>query len=194
MYYKGLSVKFQNGKNNVVEIFEPIAFKIRRLKNLSKITINGNNNNILFDTTKHKLLKIKILNIGSGNRIEIGKNWYPSGEVTVDFCCQNNKIFKIGENCMFGQNISFMMGDWHTIFDKNTKECINATSQGIIIGNHVWLARHVNILKDVQISDNSIVGLGSIVTKKFTEENCIIAGTPAKIVKKNINWHWKNIT
>ena len=34
------------------------------------------------------------------------------------------------------------------------------------------------------IADNSIVGWGSIVTKEFNEPNVIIAGIPAKIVKR----------
>ena len=38
------------------------------------------------------------------------------------------------------------------------------------------------------IADNSIVGWGSIVTKEFNEPNVIIAGIPAKIVKRGINW------
>ena len=42
--------------------------------------------------------------------------------------------------------------------------------------------------KNVKIADNSIVGWGSIVTKEFNEPNVIIAGIPAKIVKRGINW------
>ena len=30
--------------------------------------------------------------------------------------------------------------------------------------------------------------MNSIVTKSFNEENCVIAGNPAKIVKRNIEW------
>jgi len=44
----------------------------------------------------------------------------------------------------------------------------------------------VKINKNTKISDDSIVGWGSIVTKKFEDKNIIIAGTPAKIVKRNI--------
>ena len=39
----------------------------------------------------------------------------------------------------------------------------------------------------IQNTDNSM-WLGSIVTKVFNEPNIILAGIPAKIVKRGINW------
>lgn len=56
------------------------------------------------------------------------------------------------------------------------------------IGNHVWLCQNTSILKYVNIPSNTVVAYGSVVTKSLTDENVIIAGNPAKIVKKNVNW------
>ena len=44
-------------------------------------------------------------------------------------------------------------------------------------------------MKNTKISNNSIVGAGTIINKKFEDENVIIAGVPAKIIKKNVNWN-----
>ena len=66
-------------------------------------------------------------------------------------------------------------------------------AQSIEIGKHVWIGKDVKIGKNVKIADNSIVGWGSIVTRKFDEPNVIIAGTPAKIVRRGINWDRKCI-
>ena len=35
--------------------------------------------------------------------------------------------------------------------------------------------------------------MGAIVTKKFDEENVILGGIPAKIIKKNIKWDKKSV-
>lgn len=48
--------------------------------------------------------------------------------------------------------------------------------------------KDVKIGKNTKIPDDSIVGWGSIVTKVFHEPNIILAGIPAKIVKRGINW------
>ena len=44
------------------------------------------------------------------------------------------------------------------------------------------------VLKNSEIKDNSVIGANAVVAKKFKEGNVIIAGNPAKILKKNINW------
>ena len=49
----------------------------------------------------------------------------------------------------------------------------------------------VIILKGVKIEDNTVVAAGSVCTKKSKEQNIILAGNSAEIVKKNINWDRK---
>ena len=56
------------------------------------------------------------------------------------------------------------------------------------IGNHVWVGKDVKIGKNARISDHRILGWGSIVSKEFDEPHVILAGMPAKIVKRGINW------
>lgn len=51
------------------------------------------------------------------------------------------------------------------------------------IGNNVWIGENVTILSGVCIGDNVIIGAKSLVINSF-ESNCIIAGTPAKIIKR----------
>ena len=40
------------------------------------------------------------------------------------------------------------------------------------------------ILPGVHLGNHVIVGAGSVVTKSITEDNVVVAGNPAKIVKK----------
>lgn len=53
----------------------------------------------------------------------------------------------------------------------------------VVIGNNVWLGDKVSVLSGVNIGDNVIVGANSVVTKNVPS-NCVVAGIPAKIIKK----------
>ena len=58
------------------------------------------------------------------------------------------------------------------IFSKTVKICEN-----------VWIGENAIILPGIEIGKNSIIGAGAVVTKNVPE-NCIVAGNPAKIIKK----------
>lgn len=55
-------------------------------------------------------------------------------------------------------------------------------SQGIQVGRDVWLGAHVGIKDGVNIADQAIVGMNSMVTKSV-EERQIVAGNPAKLIR-----------
>ena len=52
----------------------------------------------------------------------------------------------------------------------------------------MWICAHSDILKGTEIGNDSVIGFGSLVTKKFSDSNILVAGRPAKIVKQSINW------
>lgn len=186
-YIKGLSIKFK-GKNSTIEIWEPFRFRKWFGEDRCKIRINGDNNYIRMLPTIYGIFSIQLSGIGSNNKITIGKNLYASGVTKIEFAGGSDLSFAIGKNCMFGQNVKFLLGDYHNIFDVTTNKQINIPENGITIGDNVWIARDVKILKDVSIANNSIVATGSIVTKSFDKENILIGGSPAKILKENVSW------
>ena len=53
----------------------------------------------------------------------------------------------------------------------------------IVIGNNVWLGDKVTVLGGVTIGDNVVVAANSVVTHDVPA-NSIVAGTPAKVIKK----------
>ncbi len=57
------------------------------------------------------------------------------------------------------------------------------SSRPVYIGNNAWICSGVIILKGVTIGENSIVAAGSVVNKDVPP-NVIVAGNPARIVKK----------
>jgi acetyltransferase-like isoleucine patch superfamily enzyme len=59
------------------------------------------------------------------------------------------------------------------------------SDKSIYIGNNCWIGMSSIILPGVRINgDNVIIAAGSVVTKTFEQSNILIAGNPAKIVKK----------
>ena len=48
------------------------------------------------------------------------------------------------------------------------------------------------VLKNAYIPNNCIVGGGTVVTGQFNEENIVLGGNPARIVKRNVDWTHKN--
>ena len=52
----------------------------------------------------------------------------------------------------------------------------------VLIGNNVWLGRNVMLLKGSDLSNDTIVAAGAVVTKRFSG-NVILGGVPAKVIK-----------
>ena len=52
----------------------------------------------------------------------------------------------------------------------------------IIIGNNVYIGNNVILLPGVTIGNNVIIGAGSVVSKNV-QDNSVIAGVPAKVIK-----------
>lgn len=98
----------------------------------------------------------------------------------------------IGEDCMIASHIEIRADDGHPIFDIETGNRINMP-KSILIGEHVWLSVRSTILAGARIDNGSVIGFGSIV-KGVIPNNCIAAGIPAKVIKKNIAWERPHLT
>ncbi|MEK5239335.1 acyltransferase [Paenibacillus sp. FSL L8-0470] len=186
------------GKNNIVH------YERTFLKKTSIIIIG--NNNVVSIKKNAVLINTGILIVGNNHKIEIGEQCIIKNS---GFCFEDNgcKILIddkttaegiqvaaleldtsiiIGSDCMFSANISIRNSDSHSIIDVVTHERINY-AKDIVIGNHVWVAEDVKILKGASIGNNSIIGMGSIVTQKISN-NSIAVGTPARVIKGNVDW------
>lgn len=54
----------------------------------------------------------------------------------------------------------------------------------VIIGKYCWIGMNSTILPGVELGDFTTVGAGAVVTKSFLEGHCVIAGNPAKVIRK----------
>ncbi len=88
-----------------------------------------------------------------------------------------NKIF-IDASVLIGPDVKIISAN-HNLDDFDNWDPADA----IQIKKNVWIGANVVILPGVYLGDNCVVGAGSIVTKSFGD-NSIIAGNPAKLIKK----------
>ena len=57
------------------------------------------------------------------------------------------------------------------------------TSAPISIGSNCWIASRAILMPDVAIEDGAVVAAGAVVTKDV-EPWMVVAGNPAKVIKK----------
>ena len=123
---------------------------------------------------------------GNGAKIKIGSgNQFAWGNLNLT--AEGETILSVGDGCLFSHDVFVRTGDSHSILDKETGERLNV-ERSISIGDRVWIAPFVRILKGASIKNDSVVGTGSIVTHPCSAGNVVIAGNPAKMVKENIVW------
>jgi acetyltransferase-like isoleucine patch superfamily enzyme len=121
---------------------------------------------------------------GRGNRIVIDECTTVEG---ADFSAGDVETeITIGSDCMFSQQIEVRTCDAHSIIDSASGKRINP-SQSVAIGRHVWVGSGSKILKGCCIGDNAIIATGAIVTKAV-EEGTVVAGVPARVVRRGITW------
>ena len=54
----------------------------------------------------------------------------------------------------------------------------------VIIGERCWIGMNCVIMPGVKLGNHTIVGAGSVVTHSFEEGECVIAGNPARLIRK----------
>lgn len=85
-----------------------------------------------------------------------------------------NPQTRIGENCRI--HVGVNIGAHH---DKAPK-----------IGNNVYIGPGAIIFGDIEIADNVSIGANATVNKSVLEPNSVVAGTPAKVVKTDVeSWN-----
>lgn len=122
-----------------------------------------------------------------GAVIEIGDNVGISGATIYA-----RKGIYIGKNTCVGGNCKILDNDFHPINMEDRINLLNDVHGGdsdlipsreIHIGKNCFLGCNSIILKGTVLGDGCVVGAGAVVSGKF-EDNCVIAGNPARVIKK----------
>lgn len=190
--FNTLSNLFLRNNNLIVAFF---LAKLRRnkiflgknvyLKNC-RFEIHGCGNTVTIEDNCI-LSGLRIFTNSGNNKLKIGKGTIVNAskeQRTLFNPCDGGEII-IGENCLFSNNIEIHTTDYHIIMENGRHTNL---PQNIHIGAHCWIGLQCLIFKGSSIADNVIIGARSIVNKDITESNVVVAGSPAKIVKRDIEW------
>jgi len=101
-------------------------------------------------------------------------------------CCQG---ISIGNNVLTGRYV-YISDNTHGDTDYETLNTPPTTRPlkvkgNVVIGNNVWIGERVCILSGVKIGDGAVVAANAVVTHDVPEY-CVVAGCPAKIIKRTI--------
>lgn len=127
--------------------------------------------------------------IGHGCKISVGKDATliigDSFKITAESSIVCHKEITFGRNVLISWENLFMDTDFHYV-EQNT--AIINPPEKIVVGNHVWIGCRCTILKGSVLPDNCIVGAGSFINKHIKGEHVIIGGSPAKVLKTDVDW------
>lgn len=97
-----------------------------------------------------------------------------------------SKSIRVGNDVLIAGGVHISDYDGHPMDaerrragDPSPEEAIRA----VVIGNDVWIGTNATILKGVHIGDRSVVGAGAVVTRDVPPD-CVVAGNPARVVKR----------
>lgn len=112
------------------------------------------------------------LTVVRGNRVKIGRN------VVV----MNNSLFMaaggitIEDDVMVAANVQLISNN-HDLYDHQILTC-----KPVRLKRNCWIGAGATILPGITVGENAVVAAGAVVTKDI-EDNMVVGGNPAKIIK-----------
>jgi acetyltransferase-like isoleucine patch superfamily enzyme len=183
----GTKVMVHGGKINISVPQEQIKIAMIRIgfhevptKDVCRTILNINGE-LVFLGSAH-IGNGSILNVECDARLILGDNFAISACSTIN--CYKNISF--GKDIQFSWDCLVMDSDTHEIYD----ECQNLINEPkeVVFGDHVWIGCGALILKGSCIPSECVIAAHSVLTAKQYETFSIIAGNPAKSVKKIGGW------
>ena len=123
----------------------------------------------------------------SGAYIHIGNNVGISGATIYA-----RKGIEIGDNTAIGGNVKILDNDFHPLDVETRNKLLRLQNGGdsdlvpareIKIGKNCFIGCNAIILKGTVLGDGCVVGAGAVVAGRF-QDNMIIAGNPARVIRK----------
>lgn len=117
------------------------------------------------------------------NEINSIPNPIASNPVDQRFILGNGSVVTTSHKIDFTDKVEFgkrviLGGRNSSLWTHNRQE-----TKQITIGDYSYVGSEIRIAPGGEIPPKCVVGIGSVITKRFTEENKLIGGVPAKVIK-----------
>jgi acetyltransferase-like isoleucine patch superfamily enzyme len=124
--------------------------------------------------------------IGHGSKIRVHEGEVSIGAKTVmgqECTISAYQHVSIGRECIIADRVMLIDFDHGVVeVDRPIREQ-GIYKRDVRVGHNVWMGYGACVLRGVSIGDNSIVGTSAVVTKKVPE-NAVVAGVPARTIRR----------
>jgi acetyltransferase-like isoleucine patch superfamily enzyme len=178
LVYKGTRIKVGKNSRIISRGRAELGYVLPPYPNHSSTSINfGKNAKFVIRGKFFKICSGCLVNIEDNAVLEVGSGYL---NYNSHITC-TNKI-RIGTDTRIANEVIITDSDYHQILRDGHK-----ISKPVDIGDHVWIGMRAIILKGVKIGNGAVIAAGAVVTKDVPAR-CLVAGVPAKIIRKNIEW------
>ncbi|MDE6153315.1 MAG: sugar O-acetyltransferase [Muribaculaceae bacterium] len=112
-----------------------------------------------------------------GCNVHIGEDFFANFNLTI----LDEAEVRIGDHAFIGPNVSIYTA-CHPL-DADERNTGAEWALPVTIGDSVWIGGGAIILPGVTVGSNVVIGAGAVVTRDVPD-NTVVAGNPARIIKK----------
>jgi acetyltransferase-like isoleucine patch superfamily enzyme len=119
--------------------------------------------------------------IRNAQNVYIGRNSHINHN-----CCiwaGENSTIVLGDNLLMGPGVCIFSGN-HGTTKGMPMTFQERKEESIVIGDDVWLGAHSIITAGTRIANGVIVAAGAVVTRSITQEDVVVAGIPARVIRE----------
>ena len=145
-----------------------------------KIVFRGGVYNLLYEIYSKTNSK-RFIKMLRKHHIKIGDNVVFRAPRSTHIDMTRPSLITIGHHVDINVNFHLYTHDWTSfVFRQVFHDFINSSGK-VTIGNNVYIAANVIVLKGVTIGDNCIIGAGSVVNRDIPS-NSVAVGNPCRVV------------
>ncbi|HEU4656984.1 MAG TPA: acyltransferase [Capillimicrobium sp.] len=133
--------------------------------------------------------------IGHGTKVRSHEGEVRIGAKTVlgqECTISSFQHVSIGRECIVADRVMLIDFDHGVVEVERPIREQGIYKRDVRVGNNVWIGYGACILRGVTVGDNTIIGTSSVVTRDV-EDNAVVAGVPAKLIRmreapKRLRW------